>query len=190
MALLLETPRFLLRPWHDADLPLFRDMNADPEVMEFLPSVADAKETAAQAARIRLHFDRHGFGPWAVQEKFGEDFLGFVGLLVVGFQAHFTPAVEVAWRLRRQAWGRGVATESAGGALDFAFGKGGLAEIVSFTVPANRRSRAVMERLGMQWQPAEDFDHPALPEGHALRRHVLYRLKSADWVSRPGRRPA
>jgi ribosomal-protein-alanine N-acetyltransferase len=165
-------------------------MNEDPVVMEFLPIVTETRETAIQAARIRLHFDRHGFGPWAVQEKGGEPFLGFVGLLVVGFQAPFTPAVEIAWRLRREAWGRGVATEAATAALDFAFGKGGFSEIVSFTVPENLRSRAVMERLGMKRDPAEDFDHPALPEGHPLRRHVLYRLRSEDWISRSGRRPA
>jgi len=186
MALLLESERLILRPWRAADLPHLVAMNADPAVMEFMPALLDAAESAVQAARFRLHFDRHGFGPWAIQEKGGASFLGFVGLLVVGFEAPFTPAIEIAWRLARPHWGRGIATEAARRALAFGFGPGGMAEIVSFTVPRNRRSRAVMERLGMVRDPAGDFDHPALPSGHALRRHVLYRLQADRFVTTAG----
>jgi len=110
-------------------------------------------------------------------------FAGFVGLAVPRFEAHFTPAVEVGWRLDAEWWGRGYATEAAREALRFGFTEAGLAEIVSFTAPANEPSRAVMRRIGMTHDPAGDFDHPALPPGHHLRRHVLYRLTRDRWSS-------
>ena len=109
-------------------------------------------------------------------------FVGFVGLSVPTFEAHFTPCVEVGWRLARAHWGRGYATEAAGAALTFGFSDVGLDEVVSFTVPHNRPSRRVMQRLGMRRDPAEDFEHPSLPEGHPLRRHVLYRLHRDHWL--------
>jgi ribosomal-protein-alanine N-acetyltransferase len=115
----------------------------------------------------------------------GAPFIGFVGLAVPVFQLHFTPCVEIGWRLAAEHWGRGYATEAARAALDFAFGPLNLSEVVSFTVPAHARSRAVMERLGMRRSPADDFDHPALSEGHPLRRHVLYRMSRDEW--RPAR---
>jgi ribosomal-protein-alanine N-acetyltransferase len=104
------------------------------------------------------------------------EFVGFTGLAVTEFEAHFTPAVEVGWRLARSAWGNGYATEAARAALSFGFEEAGLNEVVSFTAPANRRSRAVMERIGMSRDPRDDFDHPGLPGGHPLRPHVLYRV--------------
>jgi RimJ/RimL family protein N-acetyltransferase len=171
----IRTPRLLLRPWRDEDLPAFAALNADPKVMEFFPKPLDRAESDALAARIRDHFARRGFGLWAVEVPGIADFIGFVGLAVPGFEAHFTPCVEVGWRLAREHWGRGCATEAARAALEFGFLRLGLDEIVSYTVPANRRSRGVMERLGMTRAPADDFDHPLLPEGHPLRRHVLYR---------------
>ncbi len=103
------------------------------------------------------------------------DRAGFVGLMVPAFEAHFTPYTEIGWRLARAAWGRGYATEAARAALDYAFDVINADEVVAMTVPSNRPSRAVMERLGMTRDPADDFDHPSLPEGHALQRHVLYR---------------
>ena len=126
-------------------------------------------------ARKRAHWDEHGFGQWAVEIPDEASFIGVVGLETVSYEAHFTPAVEVAWRLTRAYWGRGYATEAARAALDYGFGQIGLREIVAVTVPANQRSRRVMERLGMTGIPEDDFDHPRLPEG-PLRRHVLYRL--------------
>lgn len=171
----IRTPRLLLREWRDEDLPAFAAMNADPVVMEFFPGPLDRGMSDAFAARIREHFDRHGFGLWALEAVGVAEFLGFVGLSVPRFEARFTPCVEVGWRLARAYWGRGYATEAAGACLDFGFDRLGLAEVVSFTVPANVRSRAVMERLGMTHSPADDFDHPSLPDGHPLRRHVLYR---------------
>ncbi len=169
----LTTARLRLRPWRAEDRPAFAALNADPRVMGLLPKVLDRLKSDAVAARIEEHFERHGFGLWAVEVASGPDFIGFVGLSVPRFEAAFTPCVEIAWRLAYNHWGRGYATEAAGA---FAFGPLGLAQIVSFTVPANHRSRRVMERLGMTPSPADDFDHPNLPSAHPLRRHVLYRL--------------
>ncbi len=171
----IDTHRLLLRDWRAEDLPAFAAMNADARVMEFFPKPLDRDESDARAAGIRDHFARRGFGLWAVEVRGVAGFIGFVGLSVPQFEAHFTPCVEVGWRLAHEHWGFGYATEAARAALDFGFQRLALAEIVSYTVPANRRSRAVMERIGMTRTPADDFDHPALPEGHRLRRHVLYR---------------
>jgi RimJ/RimL family protein N-acetyltransferase len=171
----IDTHRLQLRGWRSEDLPAFAAMNADRRVMEFLPKPLDRAESDARAARICDHFARRGFGLWAVEVREIADFVGFVGLSVSEFEAHFTPCVEVGWRLAREHWGLGYATEAARAALDFGFQCLALEEIVSSTVPANWRSRAVMERIGMTRTPADDFDHPALPEGHPLRRHVLYR---------------
>jgi len=143
--------------------------------MEFFPKLLDRMESDAAVARINEHFDRHGFGMWAIELPGVTPFIGFVGLAVPRFKAHFTPCVEIGWRLAVEHWGRGYATEAARAALDFGFENLHLDEIVSFTVPANLRSRRVMERLGMTHSPADDFDHPLLAEGHPLRRHVLYR---------------
>ena len=172
----IETPRLLLRPWRDDDLPAFAALNADSRVMEFFPALKDRAESDASVARFMAHIARHGFGFWAVEVPGVADFVGFVGLKVVDFEARFAPCVEVGWRLAYDHWGRGYATEAANASLDFGFTRLGLEEIVSFTVPANRRSRAVMERIGMTHDPADDFDHPLVAEGHPLRRHVLYRV--------------
>ncbi len=176
----LRTGPLVLRPWRDGDLAAFAALNADPRVMEFLPAVLDRAASDAMAERIRDHFIQHGYGLWAVEVPGDVDFAGFVGLNVPPFEAHFTPCVEIGWRLAADCWGRGYATTGARAVLDFAFENLGLAEVVSFTVPDNVRSRRVMERLGMTHNPADDFEHPKLPEGHALRRHVLYRIGSPN----------
>jgi RimJ/RimL family protein N-acetyltransferase len=171
---LLETARLRLRRWNEADLAPFAEMNADPEVMEHFPAVLTRVESDGLVERIEAGLERDGFGLWAVEVKAREEFAGFAGLSAVGFEAHFTPAVEVGWRLARSAWGNGYATEAGRAALSFGFERAGLAEIVSFTTAANRRSRAVMERLGMVHDPADDFEHPLLPPSHPQRPHVLY----------------
>ena len=181
----LRTSRLILRDWRDDDVPRFAALNADPAVMAHFPSRLDRAASDALAARIRAHHVAHGWGAWAVEVPGEEDFIGFVGLQRVPFEAPFTPAVEIAWRLARAHWGRGFATEAASAALAFGFERLALPEIVAFTVPANARSRAVMERLGMTRDPADDFDHPRLPEGHALRRHILYRMARARWSPAP-----
>ncbi|MBX9791235.1 MAG: GNAT family N-acetyltransferase [Pirellulales bacterium] len=172
----LQAGNLLLRPWRDGDLPAFAALNADPRVMEFLPAVLDRAASDAMAGRIRDHFARQGYGLWAVEVPGVTDFAGFVGLNVPPFEAHFMPCVEIGWRLAVDYWGRGYATTGARAALHFAFDKLQLAEVVSFTVPHNVRSRRVMERLGMAHDPADDFDHPLLADGHPLRWHVLYRV--------------
>lgn len=178
----IRTERLLLRRWVAADRAPFAALNADPEVAEHLPGVISRTESDAFADRIEAHFDSHGYGLWAVEVPGITPFAGFVGLSTPRFEARFTPCVEVGWRLARGCWGQGYATEAAREALDFAFRQLGLEEIVSFTVPENVRSRAVMERIGMTRDPDGDFDHPRLPEGHRLKRHVLYRLRRDERV--------
>ena len=150
--------------------------------MEFFPSRLSRVESDALADRIQAHFSERGFGLWAIEVPDVAPFIGFAGLSVPRFSARFTPCVEVGWRLAFAHWGHGYATEAARLALGYGFRTLALPEIVSFTSETNHRSRAVMERLGMCRDPADDFDHPALPEGHLLRRHVLYRLDSADAI--------
>ena len=173
----LVTPRLRLRPWRESDLTPFAALNADPDVMRYFPGTLDRAASDAVAARVMAHFDQHGFGPWAVEIPGVTGFAGFVGLMNLEFEAHFTPGVEIGWRLARPFWGQGYATEAARAALHCGFNVLKLDEIVSMTVPANRPSRAVMERLDMTRDPADDFDHPGLPPGHALQRHMLYRTR-------------
>lgn len=177
----LRTERLLLREWVDADREPFAALNADPEVMRFMSRMLDRTESDAFVDRILGHWEADGHGLWAVERLDDGSFIGFVGLTPPSFEARFTPAVEIGWRLARPAWGHGFATEAARAALRFGFEELRLDQIVSFTTPANVRSRAVMERLGMTRDPSDDFDHPSLPVGHPIRPHVLYRLSRAAW---------
>lgn len=179
----LSTDRLVLRAWRDTDRAPFAALNADPRVMEHFPSALSPADSDAMVERIRRHFASHGFGLWAVEAPGVAGFVGFVGLVHVPFAAPFTPAVEVGWRLAAEHWGRGYATEGARRVLEVGFEQLHLEQIVSMTVPANQRSRHVMEKLGMQRSPADDFDHPRLPEDHPLRRHVLYRLSRTEWAN-------
>lgn len=172
----LVTDRLRLRRWRDSDRATFAELNSDPKVREYLPAASPGNESDDIVDRIEAHFDQHGFGLWAVEIPDRARFAGFVGLSVPGFEAHFTPCVEIGWRLAAEHWGYGYATEGARSALAFGFDVLGLNEIVSFTVPANQRSRRVMEKLGMTTHPEDEFDHPLLPLAHPLRRHVLYRI--------------
>jgi RimJ/RimL family protein N-acetyltransferase len=181
-----QTERLLLRGWQEADLEPFAAMNADPRVTEFLSTQLSREESDALVDRFVNEWADDGFGLWAIERLEDGVLLGFTGLARPRFEAHFTPAVEVGWRLAAGAWGHGYATEAADAAVRYGFKVIGLDEIVSFTVPANVRSRAVMERIGMSHDPADDFDHPRLPKGHRLRRHVLYRLSRDAWRARVG----
>lgn len=172
----LSTDRLTLRRWRDDDLEPFAALNADPRVMEFFPAPLSREQSDALVERIEAGFDRDGYGLWALEVRASGELIGFTGLAVPGFEAPFTPAVEVGWRLARPAWGHGYATEAGRAALSFGFERIGLDEIVSLTSRDNGRSRAVMERLGMSHDPADDFEHPAIPPGDPLRGHVLYRL--------------
>src|SRR4051794_24793860 len=177
----LRTERLLLRRWRDDDRAPFAALNADPTVTEFLPSPISRSDSDAMVDRIEAGFEHNGFGLWAVEVPKAAAFVGFVGLSRPRFDAHFTPAVEVGWRLAAEHWGKGYATEAGHAALAFGFEVVGLDEIVSFTVAANNRSRAVMARLGLSHDPNDDFDHPALPPGSPLRAHVLYRIRREEW---------
>jgi RimJ/RimL family protein N-acetyltransferase len=175
----LSTPRLLLRRWRAGDREPFAALNADPEVMEHFPALLSREQSDRLVERIEAEFERRGHGLWALETRASGEFVGFTGLAAVPFEADFTPAVEVGWRLARPAWGHGYATEAGRAALAFGFDRLGLDEIVSFAVPGNARSRAVMERIGMERDPAGDFDHPSLPAGSPLSRHVLYRARAA-----------
>ncbi|MPZ28569.1 MAG: GNAT family N-acetyltransferase [Micromonosporaceae bacterium] len=175
----MHTPRLLLRRWREADLRPFAALNADPTVMAHYTAPLTPARSDHLVDRIESAFTRDGFGLWAVEVTATGQFIGLTGLAEVTFAAHFVPAVEVGWRLARQAWGNGYATEAARAALEYGFEVVGLDEIVSFTSVPNRRSQAVMRRLGMTHDPADDFDHPHLPAGHRLRRHLLYRITAA-----------
>jgi len=177
----LKTDRLILRRWLPSDIEPFAALNADPEVMRFFPKVLTRTEVEALIGRFEDHFDRHGFGLWAVELKITGELIGFIGLNIPSFNAPFMPTVEIGWRLAKDFWGQGYATEGAIAALRFGFEDLDLPEIVAFTAKVNQRSIAVMERLAMKRNPDEDFDHPALPAGHPLQRHVLYRLTKAEF---------
>ena len=175
----IRPPRLELRAWKDSDLEPFAAMNADPAVMAHFPSRLTRAESDALAVRINQHIEVHGFGLWAVEVHEDRSFAGFVGLAHTRFSSHFTPCIDLGWRLARKHWGKGYATEAARAVARVGFERLGLREVVAFTVPDNWRSRRVMESLGMRHDVAGDFDHPYVEEGHRLRRHVLYRLSAS-----------
>lgn len=175
----IETERLILRPWQKEDLEPFAEMNADARVREYFPGILTSQESDAFVELISAHIEKFGWGLWAASLIETGEFIGFIGLKEVNFTAPFNkerPAVEIGWRLGFNHWGKGYATEGAKAVLRYGFDTLGLEEIVSFTVVKNLRSRHVMEKIGMRHDVIDDFDHPQLPEGHVLRRHVLYRL--------------
>jgi len=171
-----ETERLVLRDWREADLAPFAALNADPVVMEHFVRTAAREESDDAVRQFQSDLDVRGYGLWALEVKASGEFVGFTGLALQTFPAHFTPAVEVGWRLAHDAWGHGYATEAARAALAVGFDEHDLDEIVSMTATTNLRSQRVMQRLGMTRDPADDFDNPKVPEGHRIRRHVLYRI--------------
>lgn len=180
----VNTERLILRPWRDEDFEPFAQMNADPRVMEYFPSILSREESDRMATRIKEKIENRGWGMWAAVLKESGVYIGFIGLNEVTQEtlpAPFSPAVEVGWRLLYDFWGRGLASEGALAALRFGFETLHLEEIVSFTAVENQRSRRVMEKIGMHHHSEDDFDHPKLPEGHRLRRHVLYRISEAEF---------
>jgi RimJ/RimL family protein N-acetyltransferase len=175
MAVELRTERLILRDWRDGDGDAFAALNADLRVMRYFPAPLSRAESDRFAERIRRHLDANGWGLWAVEIAGVAPFAGFIGLAVPRFEAAFTPAIEIGWRLATAFWGHGYATEGARAALAFGFDELGLDEIVAFTAVSNQPSQRVMQRLGMTHDARDDFDHPFVPVGHPLRRHVLYR---------------
>ncbi len=178
----LRTERLLLRRWLEADREAFARLNADPRVMEFMPSCLGLTESDLLLDRIECHFLAHGFGLYAVELRGDRSFVGFVGMSVPGFDAPFMPAVEIGWRVAYEHWSKGLATEGAREVVRHAFEELQLEGLVSFTTPLNLRSLRVMEKLGMTHDASDDFEHPNLPVGHWLRPHVLQRLSRARWI--------
>jgi ribosomal-protein-alanine N-acetyltransferase len=176
--MLIETPRLRLAAWQDRDIAPFAALNADPEVMRHFPAALTADETAAMVGRLRTMWTDHGYGFAAVRRREDDAFVGMVGIQkVLNPALPFAPTVEVGWRLAREHWRQGYAREAAAAALAYGFGSLGLTEIVAFTAVSNLPSQAVMTSLGMTRDLAGDFEHPAVPEGHSIRPHVLYRLR-------------
>lgn len=176
----ITTSRLLLREWRETDLAPFAALNGDPEVMRYFPTTLTRAESDEFARFLQGLIAVQGWGLWAVEVLGGAPFIGLVGLNRVRFEAHFTPAIEVGWRLDRPYWGRGYATEAAAASLTFAFAELGCAEVVSFTSLLNEPSLRVMRRLGMTRDPSDDFDHPSVADG-PLRRHALYRITRERW---------
>jgi RimJ/RimL family protein N-acetyltransferase len=179
----LTTSRLLLRRWEPSDFAPFADLNNDPEVMRHIREPMTPVESDAFVDRIEEHFKADGYGLWALEVRATGAFVGFTGLAPQTFEAPFNPSVEVGWRLARGAWGHGYATEAGSAALDFAFEVLELDEVVSITTAGNLRSQAVMRRLGMTRDPADDFEQPHLPVGHRLRPGVLHRLSRQRWAA-------
>ena len=179
---MLETDRLILRNWKSSDYQPFFQLNSDPRVMEFMPKLLAKEESDAFADKIAQLIKENGFGLWALERKDNGHFIGFTGLNAPTWKAHFTPCVEVGWRLDYGAWGNGFATEAAKVALEFGFDELDLQEVVSFTVPHNLRSRRVMERISLSRDIEGDFEHPSLPKSDSLSLHVLYRLGKKEWM--------
>ncbi len=173
----LRTQRTLLRQWQDSDLDAWAALNADAEVRRHFSALLSRDEALDEAERMRAALTRRGWGAWALEIPGVLPFAGFVGLLVPAWSAHFTPAVEIGWRLARGAWGQGYASEAAAAAAAFALDQLQLDELVAITVPANLPSQRVMQRIGMQHDADGGFAHPRLPADHPLSRHLLYRLR-------------
>jgi ribosomal-protein-alanine N-acetyltransferase len=178
----LRTDRLILREWRETDRAPFAALNADPEVMEHFVAPLSRAESDAFADRIEARMSANGYGLWAVEVIGGAPFVGYVGLSMGDFDAPFMPAMEIGWRLARDAWGHGYATEAATVALEFAFSTLDRDEVDSWTAKTNLRSQAVMRRIGMRRDLAYDFEHPRVPVGHPIRPHVLYRLPRRYWV--------
>jgi len=176
-----NTDRLRLRQWRSSDRKPFAELNADPRVMEFFPSTLSPEASHAAVDRWQSQIAERGWGLWAVEIRETNEFIGFVGLQVPQAPLPFAPCVEVGWRLAHAYWGQGYATEAASAVLRVGFEQLRLEEIVSFTAVINRRSRAVMERLGMR-EDSTTFLHPNVPEGSPLREHCLYRLSREEWM--------
>lgn len=174
MDTVITTTRLKLRHWKTADLPDLRVMNQDPKVMEYFPSLLSPEGTEQLYNRIQKHFEEHGFGLYAMEEAATGTFIGFTGFMIPSFKAPFTPCVEIGWRLQRGYWGKGLATEAALACLNYGFNAWNFPEIYSFTSIQNTRSENVMKRIGMH--KAGEFEHPNIPRGDRLCRHVLYKI--------------
>ncbi len=180
---ILETKRLILRTFEEQDLDVMAAIDQDPKVCAFLPGVATRRTTHALIQRIIQHYQERGFSLYAVLLKGTMEMIGFLGLMTPSFEAYFTPAVEIGWRLSSKYWNHGYATEGAEAVLQYAFNTLNLPEVVSFTTINNLASRRVMEKIGLKHDPKDDFDHPKLEPSSPLKRHVLYRLCKRDYLA-------
>jgi RimJ/RimL family protein N-acetyltransferase len=182
MTTIIETERLILRTWEKEDAEMYFQINQDPKVIELLRGPLSMEQVNDFILAANMHGDKHGYTLWAVGLKGTDELMGFIGLNYIDWKQHFTPAVEVAWRLGSQYWGKGYATEGAKASLDYGFKKYALKEIVSFTVPANVSSIHVMKKIGLKRDVNGDFAHPKFSAAHPLSRHILYRLTSDDYL--------
>ncbi|AIF81567.1 N-acetyltransferase GCN5 [endosymbiont of Acanthamoeba sp. UWC8] len=182
---IIETERLILRTWSDEDAKAYFDINQDPKVVEFLPHKLTMQQVKDFISAMNDQYKKNNYTLFAAELKETKELIGFIGLGYTDWQAAFTPCTEIAWRLSSLHWGKGYATEGAKAALNYGFYRCGLKEIVSFTVPMNKRSIRVMEKIGMQHDGAGDFAHPKLPPDHKLSKHVLYRIKSNLITEKP-----
>jgi len=176
----IKTERLLMRHWRDEDLALFAKLNADADVMEYYPKILTTTESDAMADKISTLLNERGWGFWAVEQSSDRSFIGFVGLHKPLYELPVTPCVEIGWRLAKNFWGKGYATEAALAALEYAFQQLDLTQVYSFTSVSNYKSRSVMERIKMK-NIHKNFEHPIIPIDHPLREHVLYKINQCDW---------
>ncbi|PIZ03655.1 MAG: GNAT family N-acetyltransferase [Gammaproteobacteria bacterium CG_4_10_14_0_8_um_filter_38_16] len=179
--IILKTDRLILRTFEERDINAMSLINQDPVVCEFLPAIGNRESTEKLIRLFIQHQQDHGFSPYAVELKSTSEMIGWCGLMIPSFNAHFTPAVEIGWRLAYEQWNQGYATEAAKAVLQYAFERLKLEEVVSFTAVDNMRSRRVMEKIGLHHNPEDDFDHPKIEKTHSLCRHVLYRISKNNY---------
>ncbi|OHV78083.1 GNAT family N-acetyltransferase [Ensifer sp. LCM 4579] len=184
-----ETERLRIRNWRESDRDLFAEINSDPKVMEFFPFRRSRLEADALLDRLSRTIEETGFGFFALALRDSDAPIGFCGLASTDLEPHLPAGtIEIGWRLAVRHWGKGYVTEAARTLLAYGFADKNLGEIVSFAVPANTRSTAVMQRLGMRPDPARDFDHPRVSDTHRhLKRHVLYAITADEWARQAGR---
>ncbi len=178
----LQTDRIILRQWEEKDLEPFAQLNADPRVMEYFPKLLTREESDDIVRRLKGHIEKYGWGFWAASLISTGELVGLIGMQHVGFNAPFTPAVEIGWRLAQKYWGQGYAPEGAIACLQYAFNTLELDQVVAFTFEGNLRSRRVMEKIGMHHNAKDDFNHPQVLPNHPLMRHVLYRIYQQEYL--------
>lgn len=178
----LETDRLILRSWRAEDLEPFYNLCADPVVMEYFPALLSREEAQAMIDRMVTNQKNDGYSFMPCVRKDTGQMIGFVGLSYFTKPTHFSPCVEVGWRLDKDHWGLGFAPEAAKACLHYAFDILKVPEVIAMTAVPNLKSRKVMEKIGMTYNPSDDFDHPSVDDGHWLKRHVLYRIKPGQII--------
>ena len=180
MNYIFESERLFFRKWKEEDIKIFSDMNSDPTVMEYFPKILTEKESKQLYEKIVMDLDKNSYGLWAVELKNSNQFIGFIGFNYTTFKSDFTPCLEIGWRIKKEEWGKGYATEGAKASLNYGYHELGLDEIYSFTSKINQRSEKVMIKIGLN--KIGEFEHPNIEEGNKLRRHVLYKIVKNEYL--------